>query len=556
MDEDPTPHNAQAKSPVPVVAECTTHYLTGIKLWLVVVSTTLVSFLILLDMSIIATAIPHITSEFHSLTDVGWYGSAYLISNCALQPLAGKFYTQLVSKYTFLTFLTVFELGSVLCGAATTSNMLIVGRAIAGMGGSGLVIGTLTILAAVAPKHQQPALIGLTMGLSQLGVVCGPLLGGVFTQHASWRWCFYVNLPIGAVAALIIILIQIPNQNSSPANGAPMEKAMGNTQSLLQKLDLVGFVIFAGFAVMISLALEWGGSTYVWRSSTIIGLFCGAGLALVVFVLWERRVGDAMAMIPGSIAGTRQVWCSCLFMGFFSGSLFVFAYYLPIYFQAVKNTSPTMSGVYMLPGIFAQVLTTVISGFAIGRTGYYWPWALLSAVLAAIGGGLLSTVLAHTVIVRPIMYQFIAGLGRGCGMQTPLIAIQNTLPSERVALGTSLAVFAQTFGGSLFLNFANLVFNHGLKEGLPKFAPTVNAEAVISAGAASFRSVVSKQDLPEVLSAYSSAIGQTFYLAVGASVATFAFAFGMGWQKIKTKKDAQVAAEAQAQAQTRGDSHA
>lgn len=170
-----------------------------------------------------------------------------------------------------------------------------------------------------------------------------------------------MNLPIGAVTAFIIISIHIPNLNSSLTDGA-FVKPMGKIYGFLRKLDLIGFMIFAGFAVMISLALEWGGSTYAWRSPNIIGLFCGAGVTLIVFVLWERAVGDAIAMIPGSIASTRKVWCSCFFMGFFSGSLLIFSYYLPIYFQAVKNASPTMSGVYMLPGIIAQVLTAIISG--------------------------------------------------------------------------------------------------------------------------------------------------------------------------------------------------
>ncbi|KAJ5454136.1 Major facilitator superfamily domaingeneral substrate transporter [Penicillium daleae] len=176
---------------------------------------------------------------------------------------------------------------------------------------------------------------------------------------------FYVNLPIGAVTAfIIIIIIHIPNRNSSLTDEAFVEKPMRKIWAVLRKLDLVGFMIFAGFAVLISLALEFGGSTYAWRSSNTIGLFCGAGVAFIVFVLWGRAVGDAIAMIPGSIASTRKIWCSCFFMGCFSGSLVIFSYYLPIYFQAMKNASSTMSGVYMLPGIIARVLTAIISGVA------------------------------------------------------------------------------------------------------------------------------------------------------------------------------------------------
>ncbi|KAF4766518.1 hypothetical protein HAV15_010474 [Penicillium sp. str.  len=543
---EPRPQKEESQNDTLEATESKSQHITGLKLGLVVASVTFVAFLMLLDMSIIVTAIPHITSEFHSLNDVGWYGSAYLLANCALQPLAGKLYTLLGLKYTFFAFLCIFELGSVLCGAARSSTMLIVGRAVAGMGGSGLVNGALTILSTAAPKHKQPVLIGVMMGLSQIAIVCGPLLGGAFTQHATWRWCFYINLPIGAVAAFLLLVITIPDRISSTDSELSTDKPMANIKSTLRKLDLVGFVVFAAFATMISLALEWGGSTYTWRSSVIIGLFCGGGFALIAFVLWERHVGDAVAMIPGSVAGKRQVWCSCLFMGFFSGSLLVFSYYLPIYFQAVKDVSPTLSGVYMLPGILGQVIMAMVSGFAIGKTGYYLPWALGSAVLVAIGAGLVSTFQPHTSTVKWVMYQFIAGFGRGCGMQTPIIAIQSTLSPEQGALGISLAVFGQTFGGSLFLDFANLVFGSGLRTGLSKYAPTVDTQAVTAAGATGFRDVVSKNNLPGVVKAYSLAVDHTFYLAVGATACTFVFAFGMGWRKIATKNDTRAVPETDA----------
>ncbi|CAI7608057.1 unnamed protein product [Penicillium glandicola] len=422
--------------------------------------------------------------------------------------------------------------------------MLILGRSVAGMGASGLINGSLTILSAAAPRHQQPVLIGAMMGISQIAIVCGPLLGGAFTQHATWRWCFYINLPIGAVAAFILLIIPIPNRIPSVDGELPSDQSVTNAKSILRKLDLVGFAVFAAFAVMISLALELGGSTYNWRSSVIIGLFCGGGLSLIVFVIWERHIGDAIAMIPGSVAGKRQVWCSCLFMGFFSASLLIFSYYLPLYFQAVKGVSPTLSGVYMLSGIIAQVVMGMVSGFAIGKTGYYLPWALASGILVAVGAGLVSTFQPHTSTVKWVMYQFIAGFGRGCGMQTPIIAIQNTLSPQQGTLGISLAVFGQTFGGSLFLTFANLVFESGLRTGLGEYAPAVETQAVVVAGATGFRDVVSKKDLPGVVSAYSLAIDHVFYLAVGTSVAMFLFAFGMGWRKIKTKLDTEAVSEA------------
>lgn len=167
-------------------------WITGVKLWLVLSSLTLVCFLMTLDMSIIVTAIPRITSQFHSLTDVGWYGTAYLFANSAVQPLTGRLYSRFGSKHTFLVFLGIFELGSLLCGVAQSTNMLIIARAVAGLGASGLTNGALTILAASVPMHKRPPLMGIIMAVSQLGIVSGPLIGGALTQYASWRWCMFL----------------------------------------------------------------------------------------------------------------------------------------------------------------------------------------------------------------------------------------------------------------------------------------------------------------------------------------------------------------------------
>lgn len=175
---------------------------------------------------------------------------------------------------------------------------------------------------------------------------------------------FYINLPIGAFATFLLLVIQIPNRLPSTSDSTTdgTNPRRRGARGVLNQLDFLGFVLFAGFAIMISLALEWGGSAYAWNSSVIIGLFCAAGVSLVLFGCWERHVGGAVAMIPISVASRRQVWCSCFFLGLFSGALLIFSYYLPIYFQAVKNVSPTMSGVYMLPGIGGQIVMAIVTG--------------------------------------------------------------------------------------------------------------------------------------------------------------------------------------------------
>jgi len=245
--------------------------------------------------------------------------------------------------------------------------------------------------------------------------------------------------------------------------------------------------------------------------------------------------------MPVSILGKRIVWCSCLFMAFFFGSFLLFSYYMPVYFQAVKDVSPAMSGVYILPSILSSIFTLIPVGLLISKLGWYIPWSMASAVLTPIAAGLMSTFTPHTPAAEWIGYQIIAGIGRGCGMQIAVVAVQNSLPQQDVPIGTAIVVFSQTFGGSLFLSLGELVFSNGLNHGLKQYAPAVNAAAVISAGATGIRQVVSAGDLAGVLQAYTLAIDHVFYLALGSSAMTSVFCWGMGW-RFKPKKKA--AAEA------------
>ncbi|MCJ1356954.1 MAG: hypothetical protein MMC33_006950 [Icmadophila ericetorum] len=511
-----------------VLVEDEQKYLTGLKLLVTMISITLVGFLFLLDTSIVSTAIPRITSDFHSLDDVGWYGTAYLLANCALTPLTGKVYTYFSNKWTFLSFFAVFELGSVLCGAATSSKMLIVGRAVAGMGASGLLNGAYTIVHASVAPAKQAGLQGILIGISQLGLLCGPLIGGALTQHVSWRWCFYINLPCGAVVALLLVFIALPDHSGKSTE----TRTVGQ---FLAKLDVIGFAIFAGASIQLLLALNWGGIDYSWSSSTIIGLFCGAGGVLLVFLPWEYYKGNE-AMIPFSLIGRHVVWSSCVNYGFFAGCLLTSTYYLPIYFQAVRNATPTLSGVDLLPSILGNMLFAILTGGLVGRIGYYLPFGVASGVLTIIGSGLLTTLTPTSPNGKWIGYQILQGAGRGFGLQIPILAVQNNSNKGEVSILTALVVFSQQFGGAVFLSLAQVIFGTSLRHNLAFYAPDVNAEAVITAGATAVRSAVSAASLPGVLLAYTKAFDHVMYLTTGAAGGALLFAFGMGWVKMNEKE--------------------
>lgn len=501
-------------------------YISGWKLVAVMTGITLTCFLVLLDVSILVTAIPSITTDFHSLFDIGWYGSAYNLASCALQPLSGKLYTYLSAKWTFLSFFFIFEAGSLICALAGSSNVFIVGRAVSGIGASGLQNGALTIIAACAPLERRPILTGIMIGLGQVGLVAGPLLGGAITEYSTWRWCFYINLPVGVICAVILVFTKIPDMRRH------QRKYVGGLT--LSKLDLPGFFMFAPFAIMTLLALQYGGNDYPWKSATVIGLFCGGGIALIVFMAWEAYVGDD-AMIPISIVRKRQVWTSCLVMLTLFGTIIATSYYMAIYFQAVKGMTPFNSGVSMLPLILSQVVGALLAGVYVQKAGYYIVAMVAGATIATIGNGLLSTLSPDSPTTSWAGFQILAGLGRGLTFQIPILATQAHTPPDVTALATATLVFCQTFGGAIFIGAANSIFSNKLKDELVRRLPMIDPDRIVGAGATGLDKIIPSQILPTVLEAYSKAIGSVFYLVVAGSGCLFVVCWGMGFTDVRRK---------------------
>ncbi|KAE8153599.1 major facilitator superfamily domain-containing protein [Aspergillus avenaceus] len=492
-------------------------WVTGFKLLNIITAIALVCFLMLLDTSIISTAIPRITSEFHSLADVGWYGSAYQLASAAILPLTGRVYTNLSTK-----------LGSLICAVATSSNMLIVGRAVAGMGGSGILSGAFTIVSGCVPISRRPTLIGMVMGVWQIGLAAGPLIGGALTEYTTWRWCFYINLPVGGLVAIMLAFVNIPEV-------LPKQKFTTAIRALPGQLDLVGFALFAPSAIQLLLALQYGGNQFVWHSSQVIGLFCGAGTTFILFLLWDYEQGDK-AMIPFSMIRKTIVWSSSLSYGLLMAQIFCGLWYLPQYFQGVKNDSPLVSGVHILPSILAHLCGAVVSGKLIERVGYYLPIMLVSAALTAMSNGLLSTLSPHTSTGKWIGYQILLGISRSFGVQIPVIAVQNALPPPQIPIATALVMFSQTLAGALFLSFSDTIFTNSLSTLIPAYAPSVNPRTVIHAGATGFRSYVSEQQLAGVVLAYAKSVDRVFYLTTGTACACFFFSCFMGWKDIRPRK--------------------
>ncbi|KAI1171392.1 MFS general substrate transporter [Nemania sp. FL0916] len=479
-----------------------TRYLTGIAKWLVLGPVTLAYFTFFLDLAVLSTAAPAITTEFNSLVDIGWYGGAYQLGSAAFQPMTGKLFRYCSIKWTFLSFFLVFVVGSALCGAAQSSSMFIVGRAIAGVGSSGIGNGALTIISAILPPRAQARAMGVNMGLGQLGLALGPIVGGLFTEYVSWRWCFYVNLPIGGVVGVLLLMFRIPEPTSKP----PARQVL---KTAIKSLDLPGFVLIGPAAIMFLLGIQYGGNQYAWNSPTVIGLIVGGLVTFILFLVHEYRTGDD-AMVPFAMLRHRIIWSAAGNMFFLLATVLVADFYLAIYFQAIHDDTPLMSGVHILPTTLALVLFTVLSGTANMRT----------------------------TTAQWIGYQVLYGVGGGSMAAGAFIAVQNCVPASQIPTAMSIVLFCQNIGAAVALPVANAIFTNMLRAQLRNRNGEigVDPEIIIGAGVRAIRNFVQGAELTATLEAYSNSVDVVMYLGIAVAIAAFAFAWGLGFKDIRKEK--------------------
>ena len=291
------------------------------KLALIVFGLNLSVFCVGLDNTIISTAIPKITDQFHALDDVGWYASSYLLTACAFQLMWGKLYTFYSIKWAYLAALFIFELGSLICGVAPTSTALIVGHAIAGVGSGGVGSGAFLLVAHTVPSRQRPTLIGMIGGMYGFASIAGPLMGGAFTDNPklTWRWCFYINLPLGLITA-VFILLSVHSPEGKKTNPVGF-------MDQLKQMDLLGTTCILPGVICLLLALQWGGTEYEWKDGRIIALLVLAGVLLISFIVIQIRSGER-ATVPLRVFGNRNIWGSAVFGACVVGCFFVMLYYV------------------------------------------------------------------------------------------------------------------------------------------------------------------------------------------------------------------------------------
>ncbi|OBS19466.1 hypothetical protein FPOA_11191 [Fusarium poae] len=496
-----------------------------LKFWLIIISVFAAMLLVALDRTIIATAIPQITNDFQSLGDIGWYGSAYMLTTAAFQLIFGRIYRFYDLKKTFLACILTFEIGSAICGAAPNSVAFIIGRAIAGIGAAGIMTGSMMSIIPMVPLHKRPvfqSMFGMVFGVSS---VAGPLIGGAFTQHATWRWCFYMNLPVGAVASIFLFFFHTLSAK---------EREPVPALEHITRLDPLGTFFFVPSMVCLILALQWGGSTYAWSSWRLILLFVMFGLTLIAFIAVQIKMPKT-ATIPVKVI-TQRTMLACAWISIFAGgSMMVAVYYVPLWFQATKDVSPVDSGVYTIPLVLSLVVASIMSAAFTQKIGYYVPSMIICPCVMSIGQGLLTTLKPDIGSSHWIAYQFLVGFGLGIGMQSTGLAVQATLPKEEVPTGLSINFFGQQLGGAIFVSVGQTILSGRLVERLSGI-PGLDSKSLVETGATELKRIVPSQYVSQVTDAYNYAITRIFFVGVALALAQLVCSLCVEWRSIKPKK--------------------
>ena len=444
---------------------------------------------------------------------------------CAFQLLFGRIYTFYSPKIVFISAIFLFEVGSAICGAAPNSKAFIIGRAVAGLGGAGAFSGAIVIIMYTVPLHKRPIFQGLIGAIFGIASVAGPLLGGLFTTKVSWRWCFYINLPIGGVAMVILgFILKLP---------APKNANTPIRQQIAQ-LDPIGTALFMPAVVCLLLALEWGGSTYAWGSARIIVLLIFFVLLITGFIavqLWKKD----LATVPPRIVCQRSIAAGMWAQFCCSAAFMIFIFYLPIWFQAIKDVSAVQSGIMNLPVILSLVVASICAGIIVTNVGYYTPFMIAMSVIMSIGAGLLTTFTPTTPHQQWISYQFIFGFGLGLGMQQASLAAQACLDRKDAPTGVSLIMFCMQFGGAVFISVGQNVFTNELVKGLIGI-PGLDTKMVVDTGATELRGAVPKELLGRVLQAYNGALVKCYEVALAMACLSILGSVAMEWKSVKKDK--------------------
>ncbi|KAF8175690.1 major facilitator superfamily domain-containing protein [Mycena galopus ATCC 62051] len=469
------------------------------------------TLLVALDQTIISTALPRIASDFNSFSLQGWISDSYILAQTIFLLVHGKFLRIFAAKWVLVSGIVLFELGSLLCGLAQDVGRLIAGRTVSGIGAAAIWVSMLQIISQTTRLEDRPRLFGLVGSLFGFSSVVGPLLGGAFTDTVTWRWIFFINLPVGgiALAFVLLALAASPPLGSDPAARSP--KALLNQ---VLHMDIVGFILVATAVTCLVLSLQWGGNTKKWDDASVIACCVVSGLTAIAFIFWEKYLGDD-ALAPITIFKSRSMCVFLLELIIYSCLLRRYGAYIPIFYQAVRHSSAITSGIDFLPFILSGTFTSLICGQVVSRIGYIWPFLAMTPVFLGIGSGLLYSLETNTSGGKIAAFQILVGIGTGLGLQNSLLVIQFELKEDPKLIGQAMSMgsFAQFLGGTIGLGVAETVFSSQLSKNLRKYAPSAPI-AIVAESPTFIYNEIPVVMIPGVVRAYTASLKIVFLVCL------------------------------------------
>ncbi|KAJ5814831.1 hypothetical protein N7474_006608 [Penicillium riverlandense] len=406
-------------------------------------------FCSLLDQTIVSTALPTLGRVFNDASIESWVGTAYLLTSTSCQPLYGRLSDIFGRKIILLTSMGFFLIGSILCAVSRSMTMLIIFRAIAGIGGGGILTSVMIVVSDVVSLEKRGTYQGILGVVVALSNSLGPLIGGLFTEKVSWRWCFYINIPLTGISIFVVAFV------------LPLKRVKGDVKGKLKKIDYLGCATMLISAILILLPISWGGTKYAWSSAGVVA-------PLVLVHIFKNST------VSGALGGA-----------FFTGFMFYCNLYyvrpfpypdvpnnstddlqLPQFYQVVYNASPLKSGVLLLPLVVTQCIVSFTSGFIVSKTGNYTINIWAGFAIWAIACGLLSTISPTISIAKLVGYQILSGIGSGQTLQTNLVAIQASVKRSDMAVATSTRNFLRMLGGTVALSACAAILNNTARTGL------------------------------------------------------------------------------------------
>jgi EmrB/QacA subfamily drug resistance transporter len=501
--------------------------LTGRALTTVFAALMLGMFLAALDQTIVSTALPTIVGDLGGLNHLSWVVTSYLLAATVSTPVYGKLGDMYGRKPVFLAAILIFLAGSMLAGLSRSMLELILFRSLQGAGAGGLMVGAQAIIADIVPPRQRGRYMGLIGSVFAVASVAGPLLGGFLVDQISWRWVFYVNMPIGALAVVIVIFRLHLHQ---PHNR--------------HRIDYLGVVLLSGGVAALTLMTSWGGTEHAWGSTTILGL-AGAGVALLVaFAAQERRAAEPIVppeLFHSSVFNVSSAIGATIGMAMFGAIIFI-----PVFLQLVYGASATGSGLRMIPLMLGLLVATIASGRAISRIGRYRVFPIAGTGILVVGMFLLTRLGVGTAPWLASAYMIVVGVGIGLVMQVLVLVVQNDAEPRNIGVATSTATFFRSVGGSFGVAIFGTIFATRLSDQLAHLPHDVVARL----GSGIHLSPAAARALPpavhaDFLQAFSHALHGVFLFGMVLAIVPFALSWFLKEVPLRTtmNRSAEVSAE-------------